>query len=433
MNTIKFPPKQDWAQILKRPTQSYNDLEQSVKSIFKDIQSHGDKAIQKYTEMFDGVKISNSVVSSNEFEAATDLVSTGLKEAIKMAYNNIYNFHEAQKSNNLAKVETQPGVICWQAKKPIDSVGLYIPGGSAPLFSSILMLAIPAKIAGCKTVTLATPPQKDGSIHPAILYTAHLCGIKTVVKVGGIQAIAGFTFGTDSIPKAYKIFGPGNQYVTVAKQVATTFDVAIDMPAGPSELLVMADETAKPSFVASDLLSQAEHGKDSQVVLVSTDNSFIEAVKLEIKTQIEVLPRVEIARAAINNSKFILVNSFNEAAELINNYAPEHFIVATKDNIFFIDHIHNAGSVFIGDFTPESAGDYASGTNHTLPTNAYAKQYSGVNLDAFMKTITYQEINQTGIKNIGVAVELMAEAEGLQAHKNAMSKRLEAIKESEKS
>ncbi|MGB2088598.1 MAG: histidinol dehydrogenase, partial [Psychroflexus salarius] len=343
MNTIKFPPKQDWAQILKRPTQSYNDLEQSVKSIFKDIQSHGDKAIQKYTEMFDGVKISNSVVSSNEFEAATDLVSTGLKEAIKLAYNNIYNFHEAQKSNNLAKVETQPGVICWQAKKPIDSVGLYIPGGSAPLFSSILMLAIPAKIAGCKTVTLATPPQKDGSIHPAILYTAHLCGIKTVVKVGGIQAIAGFTFGTDSIPKAYKIFGPGNQYVTVAKQVATTFDVAIDMPAGPSELLVMADETAKPSFVASDLLSQAEHGKDSQVVLVSTDNSFIEAVKLEIKTQIEVLPRVEIARAAINNSKFILVNSFNEAAELINNYAPEHFIVATKDNIFFIDHIHNAG------------------------------------------------------------------------------------------
>ncbi|QSS97083.1 histidinol dehydrogenase [Psychroflexus sp. ALD_RP9] len=431
MNTIKFPPKKDWSQLLKRPTQSYDDLEQTVKSIFKDIESHRDEAIEKYTEMFDGVKISNIIVSSKEFEDASNSVAVGLKEAIKLAYNNIYKFHEAQKINNLAKVETQPGVTCWQSKKPIDSVGLYIPGGSAPLFSSILMLAIPAKIAGCKTITLATPPRKDGTIDPAILYTAHLCGIETVVKVGGIQAIAGLTFGTKSIPKAYKIFGPGNQYVTVAKQVATTYDVAIDMPAGPSELLVMADETAKPSFVASDLLSQAEHGADSQVILVSTDNTLIEAVKSEIKSQIEQLPRVEIAKAAISNSKFILVDSFTEAAELINNYAPEHFIVATRDNNFFVDHISNAGSVFIGNFTPESAGDYASGTNHTLPTNAYAKQYSGVNLDAFMKTITYQEISQEGIKHIGAAVELMAEAEGLTAHKNAMSKRLEAIKESD--
>lgn len=428
MDTFKFPPQKEWATILKRPTSSYDDLETTVKSIFKDVQAHGDIAIAKYTEMFDGVKQDQIKVSQAEIDAAEDQLSDDLKSAIQLAYQNIKTFHEAQRSSPSQVVETQPGVKCWQQKKPIESVGLYIPGGSAPLFSSILMLAIPAKIAECKSISLCTPPKAGGQIDPAILYTAKCCGVTNIYKVGGIQAIAGLTFGTSSIPKAYKIFGPGNQFVTVAKQVATTYDVAIDMPAGPSELLVMADDTANPEFVASDLLSQAEHGKDSQVILVSTSESLLTTVKLELNRQLEQLPRQDIAKAAINNSKFIQMKSFAEAASIINVYAPEHFIISTDDNDYFIEHINNAGSVFIGNYTPESAGDYASGTNHTLPTNGFAKQYSGVNLDAFLKTITYQEITPEGISNIGKAVELLAEAEGLQAHKNAMSLRLNSLK-----
>ena len=325
------------------------------------------------------------------------------------------------------EVITAPGVRCWQEKRPIQKVGLYIPGGTAPLFSTILMLAVPAKIAGCKEVVLCTPPDKEGKINPAILFTANLCGIDKIYKVGGIQAIGAMTFGTQSISKVYKIFGPGNQFVTVAKQMATKFNVSIDMPAGPSELLVVADDTANPGFVASDLLSQAEHGIDSQVILVSTSKKLIAATEHELQEQLERLPRKAIAEKAIANSKLIYLKTKEEALDLIDAYGPEHFIVATADNAYYVDNISNAGSVFIGNFTPESAGDYASGTNHTLPTNGYAKQYSGVNLDSFMKSMTFQEISEQGMQHIGKAIELMAEAEGLQAHKNAVSLRLQSL------
>ncbi|MBZ9626789.1 histidinol dehydrogenase [Psychroflexus sp. CAK57W] len=422
MKTIQFPKKEDWAELLKRPTRTFKDIETTVDDIFKNIQQSGDEAVLKYTSMFDGVDLKSFEVSEADIENAQDQVSEDLKSAIQLAKSNIHKFHNAQKTEPV-KVETQPGVTCWQAKKPIQKVGLYIPGGTAPLFSTILMLAVPAKIAGCSEIVLCTPPDKQGNINPVTLYTAQLCGIDKVFKVGGIQAIGAMTFGTETIPKVYKIFGPGNQYVTVAKQVATTFDVAIDMPAGPSELLVVADETANPEFVASDLLSQAEHGFDSQVVLVSTDEATIEKVKTAIDNQLKDLPRKEMAAKAIENSKFVLVKDQASALELIDFYGPEHFIISTKNDDYFVENINNAGSVFIGKYTPESAGDYASGTNHTLPTNGYAKQYSGVNLDSFNKAITYQKITEEGIKHIGEAVELMAEAEGLQAHKNAMTLR----------
>jgi histidinol dehydrogenase len=426
MKTIQFPKREDWYELLKRPTRTFKDIETTVDDIFKNIRQSGDEAVLKYTSMFDGVDLKDFKVTPTEIENAQHQVSSPLKSAIQLAKANITKFHEAQKTEPI-KVETQPGVTCWQTKKPIQKVGLYIPGGTAPLFSTILMLAVPAKIAGCSEIVLCTPPNKQGEINPATLYTAELCGIDKIFKVGGIQAIGAMTFGTESIPKVYKIFGPGNQYVTVAKQVATTFDVAIDMPAGPSELLVVADETANPDFVASDLLSQAEHGVDSQVVLVSTDENTITAVQKAIKEQLEVLPRKEMATKAIENSKFVLVKDQDSALELIDFYGPEHFIISTKDDDFYVDNINNAGSVFIGKYTPESAGDYASGTNHTLPTNGYAKQYSGVNLDSFNKAITYQKITEEGIKGIGEAVELMAEAEGLQAHKNAMTLRRKAV------
>jgi histidinol dehydrogenase len=412
---------------LKRPTRTFKDIETTVDDIFKNIQQSGDDAVLKYTSMFDGVDLESIEISNSEIENAESHVSDELKSAIQLAKSNIHTFHEAQKTEPV-KVETQPGVTCWQAKKPIQKVGLYIPGGTAPLFSTILMLAVPAKIAGCSEIVLCTPPNNEGKINPVTLYTAQLCGIDKVFKVGGIQAIGAMTFGTETIPKVYKIFGPGNQYVTVAKQVATTFDVAIDMPAGPSELLVVADETANPEFVASDLLSQAEHGVDSQVVLVSTDEQTILDVQKAITKQIEVLPRKEMATKAIENSKFVLMSDTTSALELIDFYGPEHFIISTKDDDFYVENINNAGSVFIGKYTPESAGDYASGTNHTLPTNGYAKQYSGVNLDSFNKAITYQKITEEGIKHIGEAVELMAEAEGLQAHKNAMTLRINEVK-----
>ena len=397
-----------------------------MNQVFEDVQKNGDTAIKKYTKKFDKVAVKSLQVTQEEISIAVEAVSRELKEAIQQAAANIEKFHRAQKTEKVYQ-ETTPGVVCWQEKRPIEKVGLYIPGGTAPLLSTVLMLAIPAKIAGCQEIILCSPPNFEGKIANEILYTANLCGVTNIFKVGGIQAISGLTFGTETIPKVYKIFGPGNQFVTVAKQLATKYGVAIDMPAGPSELLVMADDSANASFVASDLLSQAEHGADSQVILVSTSEKLIEDVSKEVKKQLKELPRIEIATKAIQNSKSILVKDFKEALALINEYAPEHFIVCTKKNDFFIDGIINAGSVFIGNYTPESAGDYASGTNHTLPTNGYSKSYSGVNLDSFTKSITFQEISKKGIQNIGKSIELMALAEGLQAHKNAVSIRLKEI------
>ena len=427
MNKIYNPTADSWASILERPTKTVNDIEGTVKEIFAAIQKDGDLAVAKYTTQFDGVSFENIEVTTAEIEAAIASLSADLKDAIALAKANVETFHKVQQTTRVS-VETVEGVQCWQEKRPIQKVGLYIPGGTAPLFSTVLMLAVPAKIAGCKEIVLCSPPDKQGNINPAILYAANLCGVTKIIKVGGIQAIAGMTFGTNSIPKVYKIFGPGNQYVTVAKQLATQFGVAIDMPAGPSELLVVADDTAVPAFVASDLLSQAEHGTDSQVILVSTSKSMMDAVENEIQSQLEVLPRKAIAEKAIANSKLIFVENDEIALDLINEYGPEHFIVCTANNDFYVDNIENAGSVFIGNYTPESAGDYASGTNHTLPTNGYAKNYSGVNLDSFMKSMTFQKISEKGIQNIGKAIEIMAEAEGLQAHKNAVTLRLDEIK-----
>ena len=426
MRNIIYPKKETWAKILKRPTQTVKEIETTVNQVFEDVQKNGDTAIKKYTKKFDKVAVKSLKVTQEEISIAVEAVSSELKQAIQQAAANIEKFHRAQKTEKVYQ-ETTPGVVCWQEKRPIEKVGLYIPGGTAPLLSTVLMLAIPAKIAGCQEIILCSPPNFEGKIANEILYTANLCGVTNIFKVGGIQAISGLTFGTETIPKVYKIFGPGNQFVTVAKQLATKYGVAIDMPAGPSELLVMADDSANASFVASDLLSQAEHGADSQVILVSTSEKLIEEVSKEVEKQLKELPRIEIATKAIQNSKSILVKNFKEALALINEYAPEHFIVCTNNNDFFIDGIINAGSVFIGNYTPESAGDYASGTNHTLPTNGYSKSYSGVNLDSFTKSITFQEISKKGIQNIGKSIELMALAEGLQAHKNAVSIRLKEI------
>ena len=426
MNKIYNPKQENWASLLERPTKTVDDIEATVKEIFTAVQNKGDKAVQQYTTQFDGIALDTILVSDEEVQNAIINVSDELKAAIQLAKSNIEKFHTAQKTNRVS-VETAPGVECWQEKRPIQKIGLYIPGGTAPLFSTVLMLAVPAKIAGCKEVVLCSPPDATGNLNPAILYAAQLCGVTKILKVGGIQAIAGMTFGTATIPKVYKIFGPGNQYVTVAKQLATQFGVAIDMPAGPSELLVVADDSAVPAFVASDLLSQAEHGTDSQVILVSTSKQMIESVEEEVQSQLAVLPRKAIAEKAIANSKLIFVENQEIALDLINEYGPEHFIVCTENNDYYVDNIANAGSVFIGNYTPESAGDYASGTNHTLPTNGYAKNYSGVNLDSFMKSMTFQKISEAGIQTIGKAIEIMAEKEGLQAHKNAVTLRLNAI------
>ena len=427
MKYIVYPSRHKWSKILKRPTQTFKEIETIVNQVFEDVQSNGDQAIRKYTKQFDKVSLSSLVVTEDEINIAVQKISNELKEAIQLAASNIEKFHKAQQSEKVYQ-ETMPGVVCWQEKRPIQKVGLYIPGGTAPLFSTVLMLATPAKLSGCQEIILCSPPNKEGKIANEILYAANLCGVTSIYKVGGIQAISGLTFGTETIPKVYKIFGPGNQFVTVAKQMATKYGVAIDMPAGPSELLVMADDSANPSFVASDLLSQAEHGIDSQVLLVSTSKKMVENVSVALKKQLEDLPRKDIAVKAIENSISILVNNFKEALALINEYGPEHFIVCTSDNNFFVDGIINAGSVFIGNYTPESAGDYASGTNHTLPTNGYSKAYSGVNLDSFSKSVTFQEISKIGIQNIGSSIELMAEAEGLQAHKNAVTLRLKELK-----
>ncbi|WP_179334834.1 histidinol dehydrogenase [Winogradskyella costae] len=427
MKLYTNPDQSVWSEILKRPTQTVADIEAVVNEVFNDVSKNGDKAIEKYTSKFDGVALEDTIVSELEIEKAIADVSEALKTAITLAKSNIETFHKAQKTDKVF-VETMSGVECWQEKRPIQKVGLYIPGGTAPLFSTVLMLAVPAQIAGCKEIVLCSPPNKEGKIANEILYAANLCGVTKIVKVGGIQAIAGLTFGTDTIPQVYKIFGPGNQFVTVAKQLATKYGVAIDMPAGPSELLVMADDSANAAFVASDLLSQAEHGSDSQVILVSTSKAFADQVLVEVKNQLAFLPRKAMAEKAIANSKSIVVDSNATAIDLINDYGPEHFIVATTDNDFFVDNISNAGSVFIGNYTPESAGDYASGTNHTLPTNGFSKAYSGVNLDSFQKSMTFQKISKEGIQNIGHAIELMAEAEGLQAHKNAVTLRLKELK-----
>ncbi|MGA1227233.1 MAG: histidinol dehydrogenase [Tamlana sp.] len=427
MQIIDKPNKNQWKDLLKRPTQTVDDIETVVNVIFKDVKKNGDTAIKQYTAKFDKVTLESNSVSELEIEEAIKSVPENLKNAIKQAKKNIEAFHLAQKTTKVY-VETTKGVACWQEKRPIQKVGLYIPGGTAPLFSTVLMLAVPAQIAGCKDVVLCSPPNKQGKLAPEILFAAQLCGVTKIIKVGGIQAIAGLTLGTETIPQVYKIFGPGNQYVTVAKQLATKFGVAIDMPAGPSELLVVADKYANASYIASDLLSQAEHGVDSQVILVCTSKNKINEVANEIEKQLSVLPRKVIAEKAINNSRLIYVENDKIALELINEYGPEHFIICTENEDFYVNGVINAGSVFIGDFTPESAGDYASGTNHTLPTNGFSKAYSGVNLDSFLKSMTFQKISKEGLLNIGETIELMAEAEGLQAHKNAVSIRLKDLK-----
>ncbi|UKM63988.1 histidinol dehydrogenase [Flavobacteriaceae bacterium GSB9] len=427
MQIIDNPNREDWLDTLKRPTQTIDDIEGAVNEVFQDVRQNGDDAIKTYTERFDGVSLLTNLVLEEEIQKAIQEVPNNLKKAIKQAKANIEAFHKAQKTVRV-EIETAKGVLCWQEKRPIQKVGLYIPGGTAPLFSTVLMLAVPAQIAGCKEIVLCSPPNRKGELAPEILFAANLCGVTKIIKVGGIQAIAGLTFGTETIPQVYKIFGPGNQFVTVAKQLATKFGVAIDMPAGPSELLVVADETANASYVASDLLSQAEHGADSQVILVSTSKALINEVSKEVEKQLNVLPRKAIAEKAISNSKLIFVENEETALQMINEYGPEHFIICCKNEDLYINGISNAGSVFIGDYTPESAGDYASGTNHTLPTNGFSKAYSGVNLDSFQKSMTFQKITKEGILNIGGTIELMAAAEGLQAHKNAVSIRLKDLK-----
>ncbi|MBL7936988.1 MAG: histidinol dehydrogenase [Bacteroidia bacterium] len=425
MLLIKYPEKESWKDILKRPAIDNTSLESTVQSVLTDIKANGQSAVRKYTLQFDKIDIENILVTDVEFSEAGKLITDDLKNAIQLAKKNIETFHLVQKEN-LQVIETMSGVKCWRKSIAIQKVGLYIPGGTAPLFSTILMLGIPAKLAGCEEIILCTPPDSNGNINPAILYTAQLIGITKVFKVGGVQAIGAMAYGTIIIPQVYKIFGPGNQYVTCAKQLVNKQGVAIDMPAGPSEVAILADETCIPEFVAADLLSQAEHGSDSQVILVSTNESVIQKIQTELEKQLAVLPRKELATKALENSKAILVKTNTEAITLLNEYAPEHLIIACANDEQLAEQVINAGSVFLGNYSCESAGDYASGTNHTLPTNGYAKAYSGVSLDSFVKKITYQKLSKEGINNIGPAIELMAEAEGLQAHKNAVTVRLKS-------
>ena len=423
MILISNPDKSQWQEILKRPVMNTENLFDTVRSVIDRVKEEGDCAVLDYEEKFDKVVLASLAVSEEEQQEAENLVSEDLKAAIRLAKQNIETFHAAQRFEG-KKVQTQPGVTCWQKAVAIEKVGLYIPGGTAPLFSTVLMLAVPARIAGCKEIVLCTPPGRDGKVHPAVLFAAKVAGVNRIFKAGGIQAIAAMAYGTESVPKVYKIFGPGNQYVTAAKQLVSLRDVAIDMPAGPSEVEVLADETANPIFVAADLLSQAEHGVDSQAILITTSVELQQAVKVEVERQLALLPRKEIAEESLANSKLIVVDSMTEAIELTNAYAPEHLIIETEDYLSVAERIVNAGSVFLGPLTPESAGDYASGTNHTLPTNGYAKAYSGVSLDSFIRKITFQEIKPEGLNIIGPAIELMAANEQLDAHKNAVSVRL---------
>lgn len=423
MILISNPDKSQWQEILKRPVMNTENLFDTVRSVIDRVKEEGDRAVLDYEEKFDKVVLASLAVSEEEQQEAENLVSEDLKAAIRLAKQNIETFHAAQRFEG-KKVQTQPGVTCWQKAVAIEKVGLYIPGGTAPLFSTVLMLAVPARIAGCKEIVLCTPPGRDGKVHPAVLFAAKVAGVNRIFKAGGIQAIAAMAYGTESVPKVYKIFGPGNQYVTAAKQLVSLRDVAIDMPAGPSEVEVLADETANPIFVAADLLSQAEHGVDSQAILITTSVELQQAVKVEVERQLALLPRKEIAEKSLANSKLIVVDSMTEAIELTKAYAPEHLIIETEDYLSVAERIVNAGSVFLGSLTPESAGDYASGTNHTLPTNGYAKAYSGVSLDSFIRKITFQEIKPEGLNIIGPAIELMAANEQLDAHKNAVSVRL---------
>ena len=427
MNKVYNPEKNTWSSLVKRPLYSLDSVKDIVDKIFTNVEIYGDRALIDYTNKFDKVNLNDLCVSDEKINNSENDLEKDLKESINIAFNNIYKFHKNQVFNS-KKIETTSGVICWQEKRAIENVGLYIPGGTAPLFSSVLMLAIPAMIANCKNIVLCSPPNDKGKLHPAILYCAKLCKVNKVICVGGAQSIAAMSIGTESVPKVNKIFGPGNQYVTYAKLKSINFNTAIDMPAGPSELLVLADKNANPSYIASDLLSQAEHGPDSQVIFVSLSKSLINEVEKCINDQIENLDRKDFINKSISNSKLLFFKNKFDAVEFINQYAPEHYIINVDDESFFIDNIKSAGSVFIGNYTPESAGDYASGTNHTLPTNGNAKQYSGVNLDSFLKTITFQKLSKDGLLNISKTVETMAEAEGLQAHKNAVSIRVKDLK-----
>ncbi len=423
MKIYRKPKKKDLQKILQRPSLDISELEERVSRILEEVKKGGDAAVRKYTERFDGVALKELVVSQEEFEVAENQITADLKWAIQTAKANIERFHQSQQEPKVEIIETMEGIQCWRKSVGIQKVGLYIPGGTAPLFSTVLMLGVPAKIANCEEVILCSPPKEDGTIHPAILYAAKLVGVTQVYKIGGVQAVAAMAYGTESVSAVYKIFGPGNQYVTLAKQLVAKRGIAIDMPAGPSEVLVVADETAVPAFVAADLLSQAEHGTDSQVVLVAFDEEIVEAVQIEIGNQLEVLPRREIAKGALENSLAIIVENRFDALQIVNEYAPEHLIVSVRDARNFAEKVINAGSVFIGNYSPESVGDYASGTNHTLPTNGFAKAFSGVSLDSFVKKITFQELTVKGLQNIAPVVEAMALAEELMAHQKAVEVR----------
>ena len=423
MNIIRYPERAEWNNVLKRSALHTEDIRPAVQEIIGKVRTEGDRALYEYEEKFDKVKLASLIVTPEEFDEAGKALESGLKEAILRALENIRAFHAAQKFES-KKVETVPGVTCWQKAVPIEKVGLYIPGGTAPLFSTVLMLTTPAQIAGCKEIILCSPPNTEGKIHPAILFAAQAAGVKKVFKAGGVQAIAAMAYGTESVPKVYKIFGPGNQYVTVAKQEVSLRDVAIDMPAGPSEVTVLADETANPVFVASDLLSQAEHGVDSQAILITTSETLLRETQAEVERQLAALPRKAITEKSLESSRLILVKDLDEALDMVNEYAPEHLIIETKDYQDIAERVINAGSVFLGPYAPESAGDYASGTNHTLPTNGYAKAYSGVSLDSFIRKITFQEITREGIRTLGPTIQVMAENEHLDAHKNAVTVRL---------
>ena len=426
MKIIKYPRKEEWNQLVERPHLDVSQLNATVENVLKDVRQNGDKAVMAYEEKFDHATLSSLAVTEAEIDEAMTMVSEELLDALKIAHHNISKFHESQKFEG-SKVETCKGVSCWQKSVPIEKVGLYIPGGTAPLFSTVLMLATPAKIAGCREIVLCTPPNREGRVNPAILAAARIAGVSRIFKAGGVQAIGAMAYGTESVPKVFKIFGPGNQYVMAAKQQVSLHDVAIDMPAGPSEVCVIADETSHPDFVAADLLSQAEHGIDSQVFLITTSEEMLQKVQQEIHRQVELLPRKDIAMKSLDNSELVLVHDKQEAMELCNLYAPEHLVISTDDNAQLAEQVINAGSVFLGHYACESAGDYASGTNHTLPTHGYAVAYNGVNLDSYCRKVTFQHLTEEGIRSIGRAVEVMAENEQLQAHRNAMTVRIQSL------
>lgn len=426
MNVIQYPKREDWDGLLKRPVMNVDTLRETVRRVLDDVKARGDQAVKDYERQFDHVELESLAVTEEEMEEAASLVSPELKQALELAHDNIYKFHASQHFE-AEKVKVCDGVTCWQKSIPIEKVGLYIPGGTAPLFSTVLMLATPAKIAGCRDIVLCTPPNREGKVHPAILYAARVAGVNRIFKAGGVQAVGAMAYGTESVPKVYKIFGPGNQYVMAAKQQVSLHDVAIDMPAGPSEVEVLADATANPVFVAADLLSQAEHGADSQVLLVTTDEALVDKVQAEVERQLAVLPRKEIAAKSLASSKLIVVRDMDEALAMTNRYAPEHLIIQTADYRQVAERVVNAGSVFLGPYTTESAGDYASGTNHTLPTNGYAVAYNGVNLDSYHRKVTFQELTPEGVRTIGPAVETLAAGEQLDAHRNAMAVRLDSL------